>query len=63
MAWDQVEIDEAVSLLAKKFGADYDVSAESAVETKEVAPVDGWRQYEVVPGTRKAVITIAEQKE
>jgi len=68
MEWDPARVDAAFATFSDAIGDICDVSIETSLETREVEPFYdddgiGWRQFESVPGSRKAIITITLRKE
>ena len=63
MGWDYEKIEAAVSTLTEALGTICDVEIESTAETEEVDPVDGFRYYKIVHGSRKIIITITPKEE
>lgn len=61
MAWDEVAIQEAIGRLAADLGDDYNLSIDISRQYREMEPDEGgWRRFadDVIPSSRKAVITI-----
>ena len=63
MGWDYEKIEAAVSTLAEALGTICNVEIGSTAETEEVEPLDGFRHYKIVYGSRKIIITITPKED
>lgn len=63
--WDGKRIDQAISHLVEEIGPEYRVDWEQTVEkkTKMWQPISRWLEYEIEPGSQKAIITITLTKD
>ena len=63
MEWDYEKIEAAVCTLTEALGTICTVNAQYTTDTREIDPVGGFRNYELVPDSQKWIITITPKED
>jgi len=58
--WDEALIDLAIKHLVNDLKPGYNVSWEFTQKTRACGEKDGWVEHEIVPGSERVVLTIAQ---
>ena len=56
--WDGERIQRAVEHLIEEIGPEYDVSVDVKKETRACGETDGFVDFEIMPGSEKAIVVI-----